>query len=424
MLRSLLIANRGEIVVADRAHGAPARHRHRSRSPPTPTATRRTPAALRPRGRDRRRARRRLVPAHRRASSPRRARRGARAVHPGYGFLSENAAFAEAVDRRRPGLDRPAAGGDAGDGRQVRGAPAHGAPPACRCCRATTATTQDARDAARAKRARIGFPLMVKAAAGGGGRGMRLVRERSASSTPRCIGRGRSAGARSATRASCSSARVSARAMSRSRSSPIAHGHVDPPRRARLLGAAAPPEDRRGSALARRLAGAAAAHGRGRGRGRARGRLRRRRHGRVPARRRTATFWFMEMNTRLQVEHPVTEALLGVDLVEWQLRIAAGEALPLAQDEALRALRRRRPRDRGAPVRRRPGARATCRSRAAIVRWRPPPGVRIDHALAPAAWSARSTTRCSRKLIAHAPTARRGDRSSSPTRSTAPSASA
>ncbi|MDF6917217.1 hypothetical protein NLQ88_24395, partial [Escherichia coli] len=90
-------------------------------------------------------------------------------------------------------------------------------------------------------------------------------------------------------------------------------------------------------------------------------------------------FYFMEMNTRLQVEHAVTEAIVGVDLVEWQLRVALGEPLPLAQDaiDARRAqgghaievrLCAEDPRQNSLP------------QSGTVTRWRAPGNVRTDHA--------------------------------------------
>jgi len=113
-------------------------------------------------------------------------------------------------------------------------------------------------------------------------------------------------------------------------------------------------------------------------------------------------FRFIEMNTRLQVEHAVTEAVLGVDLVEWQLRVAAGESLPLGQDEALR-----RYEDGGHAIEARLCAEEPAQGylpqSGRIARWRAAPGVRTDHALADAAVVPPFYDSMLARVIAHAP---------------------
>ena len=110
-------------------------------------------------------------------------------------------------------------------------------------------------------------------------------------------------------------------------------------------------------------------------------------------------FYFMEMNTRLQVEHPVTEMITGIDLVEWQLRVAAGERFTRPQS----SIRFSRPRDRGAAVRR-GSARDFLPQAGRIALWIPDASVRTDHALESGAEISPFYDSMIAKVIAHGAT--------------------
>ncbi|WP_163993572.1 acetyl/propionyl/methylcrotonyl-CoA carboxylase subunit alpha [Pyxidicoccus caerfyrddinensis] len=254
---------------------------------------------------------------------------GADAIHPGYGFLSENAEFARACRDAEVTFIGP--GAEAillmGNKRQAKlRMLAAGVP----CIPGYEAT--DADDEALAKEGeRIGFPLMVKAAAGGGGRGMRLVRE--AAQLREALRSARS----EATNAFGSGELILEKAVIGARHVELQvfadeHGNVvhlgerdcSVQRRHQKIVEESPspavsPE------LRARMGEVAVAAARAisyRGAGTIEFLL-------APS----GEFYFMEMNTRLQVEHPVTEAITGLDLVEWQLRVAAGERLPLTQEQ-------------------------------------------------------------------------------------------
>ena len=260
-------------------------------------------------------------------------RTGARAIHPGYGFLSENPDFVEAVEAaglvfigpsaeaiRRMGLK------DAAKTLMARA----GVP-------VVPGVSGDDRDPDRlaAEAAAIGWPVLIKAVAGGGGKGMRLV-ERAADFAPALASaRAEAAGAfgnpavlvekfiphprhievqvfGDGTRAlhlyerDCSLQRRHQKVIEEA----PAPGMTDEMREA--MGRAAV---RAAEAIGYAGAGTVEFIVDGS-------------DGLRPDR-----FWFMEMNTRLQVEHPVTEAITGIDLVEWQLRVASGEPLPARQQD-------------------------------------------------------------------------------------------
>ena len=254
---------------------------------------------------------------------------GAQAIHPGYGFLSENADFAEACETAGIVFIGPSAesmrkmGSKAGAKELMAG---HGVP----VVPGYTGADQDPALLAREAQ-RIGFPLMIKAAHGGGGKGMRIVRN---------------AGEFAANLESCQ--REAKNAFGRDRV--LLERYIQTPRHIefQIFG------DRHGNVihlnerecsaqrryqkvleetpspflttqLRTRMGDAAIAAGRALGYVNA---------GTVEfivgpdAQQSGSDFYFMEINTRLQVEHPVTEMVLHQDLVELQLRVAAGEALP------------------------------------------------------------------------------------------------
>jgi 3-methylcrotonyl-CoA carboxylase alpha subunit len=259
------------------------------------------------------------------------ARTGAQAVHPGYGFLSENAAFARACGDAGLVFVGPPAGAIEAMGDKIRAKQTVAAAGVPVVPGSDGAGLDDAGLAAAA--GEIGYPVLLKPSAGGGGKGMRVVHR--APDLPEAI-----AGARREARAAFGDDTLLVeRLVTTPRHIEIqvladAHGgavHLGErecslQRRHQKIVEEAPSVLLEVATRAR-MGTAAVAVARAVGYTGV-GTV----EFLVPAEA-PDQFFFLEMNTRLQVEHPVTELVTGLDLVELQLRVAAGEPLPLRQDD-------------------------------------------------------------------------------------------
>ena len=254
-------------------------------------------------------------------------RTGAQAIHPGYGFLSENAGFARSCE----------AAGIVFVGPPAAAIEAMGSKSAAKTLMEKAGVPlvpgyhgQDQDDALlEAEARRIGYPVLIKAVAGGGGKGMRIVEQPDAFRTALDAARREASSSFGDDRVLVEKYLVRPRHVEvqvfADRQGEYVHlfeRDCSVQRRHQKIIEEAPApgmtEARRNEMGAVALAAARAVGYVGAGTVEfivdADGR-----------------FYFMEMNTRLQVEHPVTEMITGVDLVEWQLRVAAGEPLPMQQ---------------------------------------------------------------------------------------------
>ncbi|OJT21179.1 3-methylcrotonyl-CoA carboxylase [Pseudomonas sp. FSL W5-0203] len=297
---------------------------------------------------------------------------GADAIHPGYGFLSENPDFARACLQATLTFIGPSAEAIElmGSKRLSKLAMLDAGVP---CIAGYQGSAQD--DATLQQEAeRIGFPLMIKASAGGGGRGMRLVHQREQLLEQLRTARSEAMNAFGSDELILEQALIDPRHVEvqlfgDSHGNLIYLGERDcsiQRRHQKVIEEAPCPvmtaDLRQAMGEAALKAGRAVNYV---GAGTVEFLLDR-----------NGQFYFLEMNTRLQVEHPVTEMITGLDLVDWQLQIAAGQPLPLTQSQVTLTGHAMEVRLYAEDP-----AQGFLPQTGDVLRWEPAPGVRIDHGL-------------------------------------------